>query len=125
MLSTIGLPGTNGFVGEFLVLIGTYAEHPVLAIISTTGVIFAAVYGLRALQRLLFERGLDETKVTLADLSMRERAVMGVFAVAMLWLGFAPQSILRRSDSASRSVIEAARFAPNAAAVSAKTSVTP
>ncbi len=125
VLSTIGLPGTNGFVGEFLVLIGTYADHPVLAIIATTGVIFAAVYGLRALQRLLFERGPDETKVTLADLSMRERAVMGVFAVAMLWLGFAPQSILRRSDSASRSIVEAARFAPNAAAVGAKTSVTP
>lgn len=56
MLSTVALPGTIGFVGEFLVLIGTYAEFPVLAVIATSGVIFAAVYGLRAVQQLLFER---------------------------------------------------------------------
>ena len=124
VLSTMGLPGTNGFVGEFLVLIGTYAERPTLAIIATTGVIFAAVYGLRALQRLLFLK-LDDQNLGLTDLSGRERAVMAVFAIAMLWIGFAPQSILRRSDIASRAVVEAARFGPNAAAGSAKLSATP
>src|SRR2546427_5019060 len=53
-LSSIGLPGTNGFVGEFLVLVGAFRTYPVLAVISTTGVIFAAVYLLWALQRILF-----------------------------------------------------------------------
>ncbi len=124
ILSTIGLPGTNGFVGEFLVLIGTYGEHPTLALIATTGVIFAAVYGLRAVQRVLFEPALADNKAPLADLSFRETAVLGVFAIAMLYLGFAPQSVLRRSDIATRTVVEAVRFAPGAAAVGANTSVT-
>jgi NADH:ubiquinone oxidoreductase subunit 5 (subunit L)/multisubunit Na+/H+ antiporter MnhA subunit len=54
-LSTIGLPGTNGFVGEFLVLLGAFRRFPGLTIIATVGVILAAVYLLRALQRMLFE----------------------------------------------------------------------
>ena len=61
ILSTVGLPGTNGFVGEFLVLIGTYADWPVLAVISTGAVILAAIYGLRALQNILFGP-LDESR---------------------------------------------------------------
>ncbi len=126
ILSTIGLPGTNGFVGEFLVLIGTYAEHPALAIVATSGVIFAAVYGLRALQRILFEPAEheQESRGLIADLSGRERVVMTVFAVAMIYLGFAPQPILRRSGNATRSVVELVRFSPNATAVGANTSVT-
>ncbi len=123
VLSTIGLPGTNGFIGEFLVLVGTYGDYPVLAIVATSGVIFAAVYGLRMLQRLLFDQRNQAPALTLTDLSVRERLVMGVFAVAMLWIGFSPQAILRRSDRASRGVVEAARFGPNASAVSTNTPV--
>src|SRR5687767_9034835 len=53
-LSSIGLPGTNGFVGEFLVLIGAYRTTPVLTVIATTAVIIAAAYLLWAIQRILF-----------------------------------------------------------------------
>src|SRR5881392_1004466 len=53
-LSSIGLPGTNGFVGEFLELLGAFRTYPVLAVISATGVIFAAAYLLWAIQRILF-----------------------------------------------------------------------
>ena len=53
-LSSIGVPGTNGFVGEFLVLLGAYRTQPVVAIISATAVIFAAAYLLWAIQRILF-----------------------------------------------------------------------
>ena len=52
--SSIGLPGTNGFVGEFLVLIGSFRTHPIFAVFATTGVIFAAAYLLWAIQRILF-----------------------------------------------------------------------
>jgi NADH-quinone oxidoreductase subunit M len=116
MLSTIGLPGTNGFIGEFLVLIGTYPDRPVFAVIATSGVIFAAIYGLRTLQRLLFERLDTGENASLRDLSGRELAVMSVFAVGMLWLGVAPQPLLRRIERASIDVVQAARFGPNAAA---------
>jgi NADH-quinone oxidoreductase subunit M len=124
MLSTIGLPGTNGFVGEFLVLIGTYSEEPVLAVIATSGVVFAAIYGLRALQGILFER--DETAGLrpLRDLTGRERTVMTVFAVGILWMGLAPSPVLARIEHASRGVVEAARFSPNASVARTSLSTT-
>ena len=124
MLSTIGLPGTNGFVGEFLVLIGTYAERPVFAVIATSGVIFAAIYGLRALQRLLFEKLDDDENVRMRDMTGRELAVMSVFAVAILWFGLAPQPLLQRIDRGAADVVQAARFGPNVPAQS-NLSVTP
>ncbi len=115
MLSTIGLPGTNGFVGEFLVLIGTYAERPVLAVIATSGVIFAAAYGLRVLQRVLFERIDTAKNGVLTDFTGRERVVMAAFAVAIIYLGVSPQPMLQRIERASQNIIESVRFGPNAA----------
>ncbi|MEO7363791.1 MAG: NADH-quinone oxidoreductase subunit M [Gemmatimonadaceae bacterium] len=99
ILSAIGLPGTNGFVGEFLVLIGTYAEWPIFSVISTGAVILAAIYGFRALQHILFGP-LDESRNgNIKDLSARELSVMTVFAVAIIWLGVAPQGVLQRIEA--------------------------
>ena len=104
-LSTIGLPGTNGFVGEFLVLLGAFRRFPGLTIIATIGVILAAVYLLRALQRMLFETPrpagalADATRPDgprVRDLDGRELVVLGAFAVAIFWLGLAPAGVLRR-----------------------------
>jgi NADH-quinone oxidoreductase subunit M len=114
MLSTVALPGTNGFVGEFLVLLGTYAEEPVLAVVATSGVIFAAAYGLRALQLLLFESFDHASLGSLRDLTAREKFVMTVFAAAILYLGIAPQPVLQRAERATRDVVESVRFGPNA-----------
>jgi NADH-quinone oxidoreductase subunit M len=106
-LSTIGLPGTNGFVGEFLVLLGAFRRFPGLTIIATIGVIIAAVYLLRALQRMLFETpraagalpdGLRPDGTRVRDLDARELTVLGAFAVAILWLGIAPAGVLRRME---------------------------
>ncbi|MFY7921484.1 MAG: complex I subunit 4 family protein [Gemmatimonas sp.] len=116
ILSTVALPGTNGFVGEFLVLLGTYAELPVMAIIATSGVIFAAAYGLRALQLLVFGRLAGQANLALADLSGREKFVMSVFAAAILYLGIVPQPVLQRAERASRDLVESVRFGPNAPA---------
>jgi NADH-quinone oxidoreductase subunit M len=126
MLSTIGLPGTNGFVGEFLVLLGTYRTEPLLAIIATSGVVFASVYAMRALQRLLFSTLDVPAHGTLPDLRGRQLAVMTVFAVAMLWLGVAPQPVLRRVERASTALVEhvrgsGTRFAGTSAPASAVT----
>lgn len=114
MLSTVALPGTNGFVGEFLVLLGTYSERPILAIVATSGVIFAAAYGMRALQTVLFETLDVGANGAMSDLSSRERLVMAVFAAAILYLGFVPQQVLLRSERASRDLVESVRFGPNA-----------
>jgi len=104
-LSSIGLPGTNGFVGEFLVLTGAFKTYPVLAIISTTGVIFAAVYLLWALQRILFNP-LDKPENThIPDLNRRELALLVPLVAAIIWLGVYPAPVLRRMEASSRLLI--------------------
>lgn len=111
MLSTIGLPGTFGFVGEFLVLAGVFAEHPVLAVIATTGVVFAAVYGLRALQRVLFGQSNVSPTARRYDLNGREAFVMTAFVLAIVWFGVAPQALVQRVGPAARAVVQAAASA--------------
>ncbi len=116
ILSTMGLPGTNGFVGEFLVLLGTYNEAPLMAIVATTGVVFAAIYGLRLLQSVVFAPAADASVTTsmMQDLSGAERVALGVLAVGIIWLGIAPAPLLARTEGVSRSIVEGARFGPNA-----------
>jgi NADH-quinone oxidoreductase subunit M len=105
-LSAIGLPGTNGFVGEFLVLLGTYRAYPVIAVIATTGVVFAAIYLLWALQRVIFNPLTNPENEKLRDLNWREFTVMGVLAVAIIWLGVAPGPVLRRMEGATTRLVQ-------------------
>jgi len=104
-LSSIGLPGTNGFVGEFLVLTGAFKTYPVLAIISTTGVIFAAVYLLWALQRILFNPLDKPANTHIPDLNRRELALLVPLVAAIIWLGVYPAPVLRRMEASSRLLI--------------------
>src|SRR6185312_3796227 len=81
--SSIGVPGTNGFVGEFLVLIGSYRTQPILAVIATTVVIISAVYLLWAIQRILFNPLDKPENEHIPDLNRRELAVMIPLVVAI------------------------------------------
>lgn len=104
-LSSIGLPGTNGFVGEFLVLLGAFKTYPVLALIATTGVIFAAAYLLWAIQRILFNP-LDKRENTrIPDLNRRELALLVPLVVVIIWLGVYPAPVLRRMEASSQLLI--------------------
>jgi NADH-quinone oxidoreductase subunit M len=104
-LSSIGLPGTNGFVGEFLVLIGSFRTYPVLAIISATGVIFAAAYLLWALQRILFNPLDKPENAHLPDLNKRELALLIPLFAVIIWLGVYPAPVLRRMEASSQLLI--------------------
>ncbi len=106
-LSAIGLPGLNGFVGEFLVLLGSFAAFPWATGIATTGVIFAAAYLLWALQRMIFNRLDDRENERLSDLSPRELAVMLPLVAGILWLGLYPAPVLRRLEPTTRRYLEA------------------
>lgn len=99
--SSIGLPGLNGFVGEFLVLIGSYGRFPVATAIATTVVVFAAAYLLWAVQRVFFNPLTHEENRSLKDLDLRELSVLVPLVAAMLWIGLYPNPILRRTESAS------------------------
>ena len=111
-LSSIGLPGTNGFVGEFLVLLGTFRTHPVAAGIAATGVIFAAAYLLWALQRVIYYKLDKPENRDLKDLVPREWAVLVPLLVAIVWLGLFPGPVLRRMEPSARHFIESVQGRP-------------
>ncbi|HUF50294.1 MAG TPA: NADH-quinone oxidoreductase subunit M [Longimicrobiales bacterium] len=97
-LASIGLPGTSGFVGEFLALIGTFQTHPWMAMIAATGVIFAAFYMLPMVQRIFFNALDNPANQRLPDLSRRELVVLAPLVAGMLWLGVYPKPVLERAD---------------------------
>jgi NADH-quinone oxidoreductase subunit M len=121
-LANVGLPGTNGFVGEFLVLLGSFARFPVLVLLATVGVILAAAYLLWAVQRTLFgpEQQRDaSTTTSLRDLSGAEAFVMGAFVLAIVGLGLAPAPVLRRMESSISTVVAQSARGLRAAPVAA------
>ena len=95
MMSSVGLPGLNGFVGEFLVLLGTFITHRWWAIVGSTGVILAAVYLLWAYQRV-FQGVPDGANATMTDMTWRERATMAPLLVGIVFLGIYPKPVLDR-----------------------------
>jgi NADH-quinone oxidoreductase subunit M len=105
-LSSIGLPGLNGFVGEFLVLLGSFGSFPYATVIATTGVIFAAAYLLWALQRLIFNRLDNPENQHLTDLTLRELAVMVPLLIGIVWLGLYPAPVLRRMEASTSRYLE-------------------
>ncbi len=104
--SSIGVPGTNGFVGEFLVLLGAYRTHPIMALISTTAVIFAAAYLLWAIQRILFNPLDKAENEHIADLNARELTLFAPLAACIIWLGVYPVPVLRRMETAAERFVQ-------------------
>jgi NADH-quinone oxidoreductase subunit M len=117
--SSIGLPATNGFIGEFLVLLGSFKAYPVLTGIATTGVILAAVYLLWAIQRILFNPLAKKENEHIPDLNWREISLMAPLVAVIIWLGFYPAPVLRRMETASQALVtqveRGARAAQNTA----------
>ncbi len=95
MLAAIGLPGLNGFVGEFLVLAGTFLSHRWWAVVATGGVVLAALYLLWAYQQA-FHHEPDEATASVRDLSWREVAVVAPLIALILVLGVYPKPVLDR-----------------------------
>ena len=108
-LASIGLPGLNGFIGEFLVLIGSFREYPVATGIATTGVIFAAAYLLWALQRIIFNPLDKRENEALTDLTSRELVVLLPLLAGIVWMGLFPAPVLVRIEPAVRHYIETVR----------------
>jgi len=95
--SSIGLPGTNGFVGEFLALMGAFeSELRWFAVISTSGVIFAAVYMLWMFQRVMFGELKNPANQNLKDLNAREVILMLPLLVFVFWIGLYPNTFFRK-----------------------------
>jgi len=105
-LSSIGLPGTNGFVGEFLILVGTFRTHPIAAVVAATGVIFAAAYMLPMVQRVLYGPVDREENRELRDVTLRERIVLLPALVMIVLIGVYPGPFLARTASSVDALLE-------------------
>src|ERR1019366_3273591 len=104
--SSIGLPGLNGFVGEFLVLIGSFGRFPWLVGIAATGVVFWAGYMLWWTQRVFFNRLTNPANEGLLDLNLRELAVIVPLIAAMIWVGLYPGPLLKRTAVAAQQYVQ-------------------
>ncbi|MDO9080007.1 MAG: NADH-quinone oxidoreductase subunit M [Desulfuromonadales bacterium] len=105
--SSIGLPGTNGFVGEFLTILGAFeSELRWYAVVATTGVIFAAVYMLWMYQRVMFGECNNPKNADLKDLSAREITLMVPLLIFVFWIGVYPNTFFEKMNPALENLIK-------------------
>ena len=104
MLSSIGVPGLNGFVGEFLILLGSFLTQRWWAVVGATGVILAAVYLLWAYQRV-FHGEPDDANQGFAELKLREALVMAPLIGLIVFLGVYPKPVLERVEPSVKALV--------------------
>jgi len=108
-MSSIGLPMLNGFVGEFLILLGTFLVSPWMAVFATSGVVLAAAYMLWMFRRVMFGPVENEENRKLIDLDWREKVVLLAMVVPIIWIGVYPHTFLRRIEPSVIELIESMR----------------
>jgi NADH-quinone oxidoreductase subunit M len=118
-LSSLGLPGLNGFVGEFLILLGTFQVDRTLAVLATSGIIFAAVYLLWMYQRVFFGVITKEANRRLPDLSAREWAILLPILLLIVWIGVYPASFTGTTEASVQALIAQVQTKAAAAPASA------
>jgi NADH-quinone oxidoreductase subunit M len=106
MFSSIGLPGLNGFVGEFLILLGTFEYNRCFAIFAASGIILGAVYMLWMYQRVMYGEITHEENRHLSDLSYREIALLVPVVLMIVWIGVYPSTFLRPMDASTAHLLE-------------------
>jgi len=104
-LSSLGLPGLNGFVGEFLILVGAFQVHRPAAVLATAGIIFAAVYLLWMYQRVVFGPVTREENRRLGDLSAREWVILAPVLALIFWIGVYPVAFTSKTEVSVQALI--------------------
>jgi NADH-quinone oxidoreductase subunit M len=104
--ASAGLPMLNGFVGEFLILAGTFQRHAAWASWASLGIILSAVYLLWSYQRVFFGKVTQERNVAIPDLDLRERGILLVMAAVILWMGINSPFFTRRIETSTQAVMK-------------------
>jgi NADH-quinone oxidoreductase subunit M len=104
--ASAGLPMLNGFVGEFLILAGTFQKHAAWASWAALGVIFSAVYLLWSYQRVFFGSITQDKNGKLPDLDARERGILLLMAAVILWMGIGSPFFTRRTEAYTQNVLQ-------------------
>jgi len=113
-LSSIGLPGLNGFIGEFLILLGAFGSHQRMTMLATTGVILGAIYMLWMFQRMMQGPLENPENRRLRDLNSREQLVLLPIVLAMFFIGLYPSPFLNTFDQTAVRIAEAVTVLPQA-----------
>ncbi len=111
MLASVGLPGTSGFIGEFLALIGTFQVNTAVTFLATTGMILGVAYMLYLYRRVVFGTITREDVRAMLDLDWREVAVFAPMIAIVLWMGVYPDSFLRPMQPSVANLIERVHLA--------------
>ena len=104
-LASIGVPGLNGFVGEFLILAGSFARHPAAVAVAGTGIVLGAIYMLSLVHRVFWGAITQPENRFLADLTWREALAFAPLGALMVWIGVHPGAFLSLSETAVRRLI--------------------
>src|SRR3990172_4038260 len=106
MLSSMGLPGTNGFVGEFLILLGAFRANPAYAAWAAGGVVLSAVYLLWMYQRVMHGPVGSAVPARLPEIGGRELVLFLPLLALIFWIGLYPNALLRRSEASILAIVE-------------------
>jgi NADH-quinone oxidoreductase subunit M len=107
--SSIGLPMLNGFVGEFLILLGAFNANVTFAVLATSGVILSAVYMLWMYQRVIFGEVTNPKNKQLVDLDFREKLILLPLVALIFWMGIYSEAFLRKMDTSVNQVLHHVR----------------
>jgi NADH-quinone oxidoreductase subunit M len=116
-LAAIGLPGTSGFVGEFLILLGTFRVSTLYSALAATGMFLGVAYMLYLYRRVIFGTITRADLRAMLDLSLREKAVFAPLLLLVLWMGVYPNSFLRPIQASVDHLVQQVNAATNAAGV--------
>ena len=105
-LSSLGLPMLNGFVGEFLIIVGAFHAKTVYAVLAAVGVVLSAVYLLWMVQRVFYGDVTNEKNLKVSDLDAREKLILTSVVAVILLMGIYPQPFLRRMDRSVTEVVQ-------------------
>jgi NADH-quinone oxidoreductase subunit M len=107
VLSSVALPGTNGFVGEFMILVSSFRVNSAATVLAASGMVLGAVYMLNIYQKTMFGGASQEASVgSWTDLSVKEIVVMAALSAAVVGIGVAPQGYLERSRIAIEATVK-------------------
>ena len=109
-LAAIGLPGTSGFIGEFLVLMGAFKDNFLVAVIASFGVILGAAYMLWLYRRVVFGNLVNKDLLKIPDLDNSEKFILWSLAIPVLFFGFYPEPLINTIEVSIKDLIEVYNF---------------
>ena len=109
-LAALGLPGTSGFVGEFLILMGAFKDNFLVAVIASFGVIFGAAYMLWLYRRVVFGNLINKELLKIPDINNSEKFILWSLAIPVLFFGFYPEPLISTIEISVKNLIEMYNF---------------